>query len=63
MLLAILAVASYSTSPQGHSLYDEEFRKVLGLKFVTASERSLEMLQGLLIYCAWWVFFFPSSPN
>lgn len=55
VLLAILAVSSYASSPQGHSLYDEEFRKVLGLKFVTASERSLEMLQGLLIYCAWYV--------
>ncbi|RYO84071.1 hypothetical protein DL766_009696 [Monosporascus sp. MC13-8B] len=56
VLLAILAVTSCSTSLQGHSLYDEEFRKVLGLKFVTSSERSLEMLQGLLIYCAWYPF-------
>ncbi|RYP93142.1 hypothetical protein DL770_000716 [Monosporascus sp. CRB-9-2] len=56
VLLAILAVTSCSTSLQGHSLYDEEFRKVLGLKFVTSSERSLEMLQGLLIYCSWYPF-------
>ena len=53
ILLAILAVTSSSSSLHGHNLYDEEFRKVLGLKFVAASERSLEMLQGLLIYCAW----------
>ena len=53
VLLAILAVASSSSSLQGHNLYDEEFRKVLSLKFVAASERSLEMLQGILIYCAW----------
>lgn len=53
VLLAILAIASSSSSLQGHNLYDAEFRKVLGLKFVAASERSLELLQGLLIYCAW----------
>ncbi|KAI0522226.1 hypothetical protein F5B22DRAFT_465887 [Xylaria bambusicola] len=56
VLLAILAVTSCSTSLQGHSLYDEEFRKVLGLKFVAGGERSLELLQGILIYCAWYPF-------
>ena len=61
VLLAILAVTSSSSSLQGHNLYDEEFRKVLGLKLVAAS--SLEMLQGLLIYCAWCVIapFLPSQ--
>ena len=44
VLLAILAVTSCSSSLQGHSLYDEEFRKVLGLKFVAGGERSLELL-------------------
>jgi len=53
VLLAILAVTSCSTNLQGHSLYDEEFRKVFGLKFVAGGERSLELLQGLLIYCSW----------
>lgn len=53
ILLAILAVTSCSSSLQGHSLYDEEFRKVLGLKFVAGGERSLELLQGVLIYCSW----------
>lgn len=53
VLLAILAAASGSKSLQGHNLYDEEFRKVLGLKFVSGGERSLELLVGLLIYCAW----------
>lgn len=55
VLLAILAVTSCSSSLQGHSLYDEEFRKVLGLKFVAGGERSLELLQGILVYCAWYV--------
>ena len=53
VLLAILAGASGGRSMQGHSLYDEEFRKVLGLKFVSGGERSPELLVGLLIYCAW----------
>lgn len=56
VLLAILAAASSVRSLQGHSLYDEEFRKVLGLKFVSGGERSLELLLGLLIYCAWYPF-------
>ncbi|KAF4980797.1 hypothetical protein FZEAL_3274 [Fusarium zealandicum] len=56
VLLAILAAASGSRTLQGHSLYDEEFRKVLGLKFVAGGERSLELLQGILIYCAWYPF-------
>lgn len=53
VLLAILASASGSRTLQGHRLYDAEFRKVLGLKFVAGGERCLELLQGLLIYCAW----------
>ncbi|KAG5987711.1 hypothetical protein E4U43_004970 [Claviceps pusilla] len=56
VLLAILSSASGSKTLQGHSLYDEEFRKVLGLKFVAEGERSMELLQGLLIYCAWYPF-------
>ncbi|KAI5464219.1 hypothetical protein BGZ63DRAFT_481573 [Mariannaea sp. PMI_226] len=56
VLLSILAAASGSRTLQGHTLYDEEFRKVLGLKFVAGGERSLELLQGMLIYCAWYPF-------
>ncbi|TQN73413.1 hypothetical protein CSHISOI_02078 [Colletotrichum shisoi] len=56
LLLAILSTASGSSALQGHTLYDEEFRKVLGLKFVAGGERTLELLQGLLIYTAWYPF-------
>lgn len=52
-LLAILTVSSGSKAVQKHALYDEEFLKILGLKYVSAGERSLQLLQGLLIYCAW----------
>ncbi|PHH73162.1 hypothetical protein CDD82_5624 [Ophiocordyceps australis] len=56
LLLAILAAASASKTLQGHTLYDDEFRKVLGLKYVAGGERSLELLQGILVYCAWYPF-------
>ncbi|KAK8102785.1 hypothetical protein PG984_015931, partial [Apiospora sp. TS-2023a] len=56
LLLAVLAATSCSSSLQGFNLYDDEFRKVLGLKFVTSGERSLELLQGLLVYNAWYPF-------
>ncbi|EQL03952.1 hypothetical protein OCS_00351 [Ophiocordyceps sinensis CO18] len=53
VLLAILAA---SAAPQGHGLYDDEFRRVLGHKLVAGGERSLELLQGILIYCSWYPF-------
>ncbi|KAK3330612.1 hypothetical protein B0H66DRAFT_69338 [Apodospora peruviana] len=56
VLLAVLAAASSSRTLKGHSLYDEEFRKILGLKFVAGGERSIELLQGLVIYVAWYPF-------
>ncbi|CAI6094070.1 unnamed protein product [Clonostachys chloroleuca] len=56
LLLAILASTSGSKTLQGHTLYDAEFRKVLGLKFVAGGERNIQLLQGLLIYCAWYPF-------
>ncbi|RMJ12426.1 hypothetical protein CDV36_007912 [Fusarium kuroshium] len=55
-LLAILTVASGSNMVQKHALYDDEFRKALGLKYVSGGEKSLELLQGVLIYCAWYPF-------
>ncbi|XWW95780.1 hypothetical protein V2A60_003747 [Cordyceps javanica] len=56
VLLAILTVTSGSGSVQKHSLYDDEFRKILGLKYVCGGDGSLELLRGLLIYCAWYPF-------
>ncbi|KAK0632234.1 hypothetical protein B0T14DRAFT_419444 [Immersiella caudata] len=56
VLLAVLAVASSTRTLQGHSLYDEEFRKILGLKFVAGGERSIELLEGLVVYVAWYPF-------
>ena len=53
VLLAILAATSAARAVGGRSLYDQEFRKVLGVKFVAGQERTVEMLVGLLVYCAW----------
>lgn len=53
VLLAILTVTSGAGSVHKHSLYDDEFLKILGLKYVSGGDESLELLQGLLIYCSW----------
>jgi hypothetical protein len=53
LLLAVLAASSGSRTLRGHGLYDEEFRKILGLKFVSGGERSVELLEGLAVYCTW----------
>ncbi|KAK0733827.1 hypothetical protein B0T26DRAFT_670190 [Lasiosphaeria miniovina] len=56
LLLSVLSAASSSRTIHGHSLYDEEFRKILGLKFVAGGDRSIELLQGLNVYVAWYPF-------
>ena len=53
VLLAVLAASSSSRTLQGHNLYDEEFIKILGLKFVAGGDRSVELLQGLIVYVTW----------
>lgn len=39
-----------------HALYDGEFRRVLGQRATAGGERSLELLQGLVVYCGWFPF-------
>ncbi|KAL2203067.1 hypothetical protein CC79DRAFT_1197623 [Sarocladium strictum] len=56
VLLAILTVASGAKMVQKHALYEDEFRKALSLKYVAGGEKNLELLQGVLIYCAWHPF-------
>lgn len=52
LLLAILCAASVSDASLHHQI-DYEFRRVLGLKLIVDGEKSLDYLQGLLIYIAW----------
>jgi hypothetical protein len=54
LLLSILTMAS--TSSQGlQDLLEAELRETLGRKVIFNCEKSLDLLQGLLIYLAWYV--------
>jgi hypothetical protein len=52
LLLAILTTASIRDQPL-YLQMDYEFRRVLGLKVIVERQKSLDFLQGLLIYIAW----------
>jgi hypothetical protein len=56
LLLAIFAVASSHEKALQKSLGDE-LRKALCSKVILYGEKSLDLLQGLLIYLAWLVYF------
>ncbi|KAH8591825.1 hypothetical protein B0O99DRAFT_266476 [Bisporella sp. PMI_857] len=53
LLLAILTVAS-SMDPQLRHQIDQEFRRILSAKVIMDGQKSLDYLQGLLIYIAWY---------
>lgn len=52
LLLAVLTAAS-CTDVELHHQLDHEFRRVLGVKVMADSQRSLDFLQGLLVYISW----------
>ena len=52
LLLAILTVAS-SPDPKLHHQMDHEFRRILSSKVIVEGQKSLDYLQGLLVYIAW----------
>lgn len=52
LLLAILTTMTRSNPDLYHQL-DHEFRRVLNQKLVVEGKKSLDMLQGLLVYLAW----------
>jgi hypothetical protein len=54
LLLAILTVASMSDFGL-HCMLNERFRMVLSAKVVIQGEKSLDYLQGLVVYLAWYV--------
>ena len=54
LLLAILTSAASMNPPLRHQL-DQEFRKILSEKVIIDGQKSLDFLQGLLIYLAWFV--------
>ncbi|KAB8301651.1 hypothetical protein EYC80_003489 [Monilinia laxa] len=53
LLLAILTVAAIP-HPYLHHQLDQEFRRVLSLKLIVESQKSLDYLLGLLVYIAWY---------
>jgi hypothetical protein len=54
LLLGILFAAS-STDIQMNNQLDHEFKRVLGEKVILEGRKSLDFLQGLLVYNAWLV--------
>jgi len=54
LLLAILTIASIK-DPQLFHQMDHEFRRVLSSKVIVEGQKSLDFLQGLLVYIAWCV--------
>ncbi|KAF7901483.1 hypothetical protein EAF00_003704 [Botryotinia globosa] len=53
LLLAILTTAA-TPHPYLHHQLDQEFRRVLSLKLIVESQKSLDYLLGLLVYIAWY---------
>lgn len=53
LLLAVLTIAAIP-HPYLHHQLDQEFRRVLSLKLIVESRKSLDYLLGLLVYIAWY---------
>lgn len=52
LLLAILTTAALK-EPLLHHQLDHEFRRILSSKVIVEGQKSLDFLQGLLVYIAW----------
>ena len=52
LLLAILTVASGMDTPLNCQM-EQEFRRILSAKVVVEGQKSLDFLQGILLYIAW----------
>jgi hypothetical protein len=52
LLLGILSAMSAKDAPV-HRRLDVEFRRVLGEKVTMNGEKSLDILQGLIVHIAW----------
>lgn len=55
LLLAILTTASIRDPPLYHQL-DHEFKRILSTKVIVEGRKSLDFIQGILVYVAWCVF-------
>ncbi len=52
LLLAILTTASIRDPPLYHQL-DHEFKRILSTKVIVEGRKSLDFIQGILVYVAW----------
>jgi hypothetical protein len=52
LLLAILTIASSKDAVLAHQM-DHEFRRILSSKVIVEGQKSLDFLQGMLLYIAW----------
>jgi hypothetical protein len=55
LLLAILTTASMRDRPLYHQM-DHEFKRILSTKVIVEGRKSLDFIQGILVYVAWCVF-------
>lgn len=55
LFLTVLAAASYENLPLQRRL-GKEIKRVVGSRIIISGEVSIELLQGLLVYLAWYVF-------
>jgi hypothetical protein len=57
LFLAIMATMTFETPTIQHALV-EEFKSQIASRIIGYSHKSLEILQGLLVYAAWYHFFY-----
>ncbi|KAH8806171.1 hypothetical protein F5884DRAFT_470427 [Xylogone sp. PMI_703] len=60
LFLVIMAAAAFSNTPLQHFL-GKEIQKQVAIKMIVCNERSLDMLQGLVIYLAYGQYFFSAE--
>lgn len=54
---AVMTVMTYST-PRMQRAISEEFKKQIANRIIGKSDKSLEILQGLLVYATWYHYFY-----
>jgi hypothetical protein len=57
LFLAIMTVTTYATPSRQRTLL-EKLKSQIAHRVIENSEKGLEIIQGLLIYVAWYIFFF-----
>lgn len=62
LFLAIMTVTTYATPSRQRALL-EKLKSQIAHRVIEKSEKSLEIIQGLLIYVAWYIFFFKQQSN